>query len=345
MLNQLLQAVSISYTPQILMGTEFQKEEALLMGVASSMTKRGSMFKHGPMSELTDHSELLVKNRVDAIQLIHSMKRSMPSQIVSVCGPANSGKTVLISQLLMDPRIQQLSGDELAERTTGVIVREWCPNTFIIDSPGLDAAQAELVNKFKKSSALLGTAYVYIRVWQGTEQRDDMETALNILELSDQESPHVLIVLNRVLVNREDALGRKLDRDKLLGICVRFKSELKNLVRERNLLDPTPDDSSVWEWCRTKWHEMVERRCKNVEVVLGDLRYSRDDIQSKAPDIHDIVFDAARIADWCAQVMDPDGANTKLRQHVKDVDHSRWVADCLQLEEQTEHANQGLRGS
>jgi len=299
-----------------------------------------NMFVHGGLSDLTEYSENLLKNRIEAIKLIHVMKQAMQKHIVSICGPANSGKTTLISQLLMNPEIQQLSGYELQQRTTGVIVRELCPDTFIIDSPGLDAAQYELMKKFELSSALLGTAYVYIRLWQGPEQRDDMETVLKILELSGQESPHVLIVLNKVIANREDALGRPLERAALLGICDRFKSELRELHRQRNCVDELREDDNLWEWCRSKLQEMVERRCKNVTVVLGDLRYSRADITSKAPDIHDLIYDAAKIAEWCAMVVNPAGTHTSLHEHVRSVDYSQWAERCLDLENRAARANQ-----
>jgi hypothetical protein len=74
----------------------------------------------------------------------------------------------------MSPELEQGAGYMQECRTQGVNAHKWGQGALVIDTPGLDAAQDELVGKFR-AGACAAKAYVYIRSYQGLEQGDDVK--------------------------------------------------------------------------------------------------------------------------------------------------------------------------
>ena len=297
--------------------------EKKLLEIAEAAKRNGTpVCDEGDFADLTPASADLVKERLDAIRLIRSMKELVFCPVVAVCGPANSGKTTLVSQMLMDPAVESGAGFDVGHRTTNVIVRPWGRTAFIIDTPGLDAAQHDLMRKFSDSAPLLGKAYVYIRLWQGPENRDDVETALRILRCSPVHAPHILIVLNKVIANRVDARNRKLSKKALTKICDSMKFEIQQQwLQEGGKLS----EGMRWAQPIQSW---FTRRLRNVKIVFGELGKTSEEISREAEDIADLVFDARKVAEWCVEKMDPDRQDDSLQEACRKVDLSDWWNLC-----------------
>eukprot|EP00931_Biecheleriopsis_adriatica_P053683 TRINITY_DN31492_c0_g1_i2.p1 TRINITY_DN31492_c0_g1~~TRINITY_DN31492_c0_g1_i2.p1 ORF type:complete len:1067 (-),score=185.57 TRINITY_DN31492_c0_g1_i2:126-3326(-) len=334
-LMELLQAVGVNVMnhPKLAVMSEFKKEKLLMMQVGKSGVE--SALQSGHLSNLTDDSIKTLKDRIEAINLIHSMKQHVAGAHVSVCGPANSGKTTLISQMMMDPDIEAGAGFDLDRRTTGVFARRWGNSAFILDSPGLDAAQADLMRKFELSSSLFGKAYIYIRVWQGPEQRDDIETLTKILDSCTATSPHVLVVLNRVIQLRKDARGHEQSRKQLEENNARHLKVMKEDFYRRRQVPLQALDLP------TSVQSLLAVKFKNVKIVLGELSHTRSEIVKLAPDIADMIYDAKRIAKWCEGVVDPEGS-LGLESLVDRIGFKTWQEICDKADDERKQAAEAL---
>ena len=220
---------SLALCPAFLRNDEFDKEKRLIELVEAA--KVDGVIKwvdNGRFAGLTSSGLQEVNRRYEAIKIIHRIKETMCIPTVFVSGPANSGKTTLVSQLLMSPEVEEGAGYTQECRTRQVTAHKWGKAALIIDTPGLDAAQSELEGKFR-AGACAAQAYVYIRSFQGLEQADDVKNIVVTLDQAASRSPHVLILLNQVIEKRRQATGRHLSREELLTIQ---KTMLANIMQE-----------------------------------------------------------------------------------------------------------------
>ena len=300
---------------------EFGKEKRLIELVEAGMV--GGVLTwadNGRFAGLTCSGLQKVNRRYEAIKIIHRIKEAMCIPAVFVSGPANSGKTTLVSQLLMSAEVEEGAGYTQECRTRQVTAHKWGRAALIIDTPGMDAAQSELEGKFR-AGACAAQAYVYIRSFQGLEQKDDVKNIVVTLDQAASRSPHVLILLNFVIEKRKLARGRCLSREELLKI-------------KKNMLTNIRDEFSktvTEKFNRTRmrvFSAIFDSKFSNVQIMFADLSRTREEINSVAGDISDLVLDAHGVANWCQKVLDPKAENEHVKRAVEKVSWTKWVKEC-----------------
>lgn len=312
---------SLALCPAFLRNDEFEKEKRLIELVEAR--KVGGVLKwvdNGRFAGLTRSGLQEVNRRYEAFKIIHRIKETMCMPTVFVSGPANSGKTTLVSQLLMSPEVEEGAGYTQECRTRQVTPHKWGQAALIIDTPGLDAAQAELEGKFR-AGACAAQAYVYIRSFQGLEQVDDVKNIVVTLDQAASRSPHVLILLNQVMEKRRLATGRHLSREELLKIK---KTMFANIIEEFS-------KTVTQKFDRTRmsvFSAIFDSKFSHVQIMFADLSRTREEIDSVAGDISDLVLDARGVATWCQKVLDPKAENGHLKRAVEKVNWTKWSQEC-----------------
>ena len=308
--------------PAFLRNDEFDKEKRLIelveVGKVSGVPQ---WVATGRFVGLRSPGLQEVNRRYEAVRIIHNIKETVCIPTVFVSGPANSGKTTLVSQLLMSPELEQGAGYMQECRTQGVNAHKWGQGALVIDTPGLDAAQDELVGKFR-AGACAAKAYVYIRSYQGLEQGDDVKNIVVTLDQAASPSPHVLILLNQVIEKRRLATGEKLSKQELLTIK---KTMLANMKEE---FSRTRTKKFEGTRMGNFFSTFFNSKFTNVEIMFADLSRTREEIDSVAEDIRDLVLDARGVANWCQKVLDPKKENDHLQRAVNQVNWTNWVQQC-----------------
>ncbi|CAE7495530.1 CRYZ [Symbiodinium sp. CCMP2456] len=331
--------LTIKESPELLVATEFAKEKILLGRVEAAKREKRSVWK-GRFADLRPSALKKIDSTLDAIKIIHDSKGVASVPMVFISGPANGGKTTLVSQLLMSPEVAHGAGYNIESRTTQVQARVWGEGAFVIDTPGLDAAQKDLMRKFEAGTCT-AKAYVYIRTFQGPEQQDDLRNLLVTLDQASSQKPHILILLNQVIDRRRQADGTELSVDELMDIKHSFLSNLKDEYEKKR----------TSQYRGTKMESFLARyfsgRFSNVLVRFADLSRSREAIKSVAPDLEDHILDARGVAEWCQNVLDPKRTNSSLDRSVNDIDWTRWAMQRRAYEEEwrKEQAAQTARGA
>ena len=321
MLTVYLEESGGSILQRALTFNEFKKEEHLIQCVEARKQNGNPVWiERGRFTDLLQSGLDEVNKRYEAIKLVHEIKKVALIPIVFVSGPANSGKTTLVSQLLMCPELEQQAGFQQKERTTKVQAHKWGNGALVIDTPGLDAAQSSLVRKFE-AGACAARAYVYIRSYQGLEQQDDLKNIVVTMDQSSSSSPHVLILLNHVIEKRRLATGDVLSRDQLLTIKDQMLTNLKTEYQHAHTL--------LWaETALANLPGLFHSKFANVEICFADLSRTHEEIDTVASDIKDLVLDAQGVAAWCERVLDPKGESSNLHSAVQTVNWSQWVEKC-----------------
>jgi len=152
--------------------------------------------------ELSNQSKSDIKARVELIKGLHAIKRErLKGTLVAVCGPRDSGKTTLVSQLLQRPELEHGTGMSGGENETRTITPYPvpCVHSFaLLDTPGLTGPEIAMREKFDKAALNLASAHVCIREFQGLPTKIDLETVRKIRQCAARsQEPKILICLNR----------------------------------------------------------------------------------------------------------------------------------------------------
>jgi len=182
---------------------------------------------------------------------------------------------------------------------------------------------------------------VYIRLFSGLEQADDVKTVIKILDVADDSSPHLLIILNKMLDNRKNARGACLNKRDLEDIQKGFLDHLKNAFQSHC-------EASGMNFSSHLVQRHVAKRFQNVKVVFGEIGKGKDEIWEMLNQTNDMamksmVYDAQKVASWCTSVLVPRGRESKLAQIKKTMDENEakidyriWCHACAQHEEKLE---------
>lgn len=167
--------------------------------------------------ECTIESQRKIQERVELIEVINDIKKErLKLKVVSVCGPRDSGKTTLVSQLLHDPKLALKAGFRGGEEETkSVTVYNFqdVSNHVILDTPGLTGTNRIIRDKFSKSALNLSSTFIYIRPYEGLPTEIDVETVSTILNFAaNSEKAKILICLNSCVgILTEDAIDERWD--------------------------------------------------------------------------------------------------------------------------------------
>ena len=149
-----------------------------------------------------------------------------------------------------------------------------------------------------------------------------MKNIVVTLDQAASPSPHVLILLNQVIEKRRLATGEKLSKQELLTIK---KTMLANMKEE---FSRTRTKKFEGTRMGNFFSTFFNSKFTNVEIMFADLSRTREEIDSVAEDIRDLVLDARGVANWCQKVLDPKKENDHLQRAVNQVNWTNWVQQC-----------------
>jgi len=165
------------------------------------------------LRDYDEKSQVQILERVDVIRSIHAIKKIRASAtIITVCGPRDSGKTTLMSQLLQDPKLALSTGRRGGQQETRQVTPyklQGITGYALLDTPGLTGPEEKIRDKFVHAALNLSSVFVYIRRYDGLPTETDVETITRILQrASCSNQPKVLICLNQGLRDlTRDAIG------------------------------------------------------------------------------------------------------------------------------------------
>ena len=140
-----------------------------------------------------------IENRVDdVIDLIHEMKKNrLKRNIVAICGPRDSGKTTLISQLLRRSDLASFTGITGGEQETRHVTPCKFPgnsDNMILDTPGLTGPKTGICNKFDRAALNLASIVVYVREYQGLPTEVDVNVIEKLLKCSARSKDRKILI-------------------------------------------------------------------------------------------------------------------------------------------------------
>ena len=201
--------------------SEMELEASLIRAAADFETNKANNTltrgKFDLFDEYDHDSQQKFERRVELITVIHEIKKErQKGSVVAICGPRDSGKTTLVSQLLRKPDLALkagLKGGDEETRRVSPYSFEGIPGYVILDTPGLTGPEKMIRAKFDKAALNLSSTFVFIRRYDGLPTEVDVEVVSRILESSARtQQAQILICLNKCLQDlTEDAVGASED--------------------------------------------------------------------------------------------------------------------------------------
>ncbi|CAB9518895.1 expressed unknown protein [Seminavis robusta] len=199
--------------------SEFQLEEELLKAHDAHQKgkKTTTPTKFPTFDDYDPPSQKKIRARIAVIRKLHEVKKArMKGTVISVCGPRDSGKTTLLSQLLQKPNLALATGITGGEGETRVVTPYSFPSVpgfAVLDTPGVTGPETGIRGKFEKAALNLCSCFVYIREYAGLPTEVDVAVIQKILQNSSRSrDPKILVCLNRCVSKlTEDAAGEIFD--------------------------------------------------------------------------------------------------------------------------------------
>lgn len=300
---------------------EFRMEEALMNRVQRLQAGQRRVFAGPYHSNSTQQTEKKLQQLYEGVVLVHKMKMAAGSlTIVGIAGPQNAGKTLLISQLMMDASIAK-RGSGLNNHTLDNPPHKLTSSVLLWDSPGLSSPDPRVRVRFYLGADSVASYYIYIRPFQAV-QAEDIDTVYNLLMRSTMRSPPLLICLNKIGgLEKDGSSDEYYSADELQRTKDRFLQRLKDSIRERLR-------SEGWS---TLWGHHFESRARakwnNVEVVFSELQGAL--APADAPEelqhfLQNAAWRASDIGRWMQRKIDPEGQDSDLREQVERIDRAAW---------------------
>jgi 50S ribosome-binding GTPase len=271
---------------------------------------------------------------VSLVSYIHKMKVARArTSVVAICGPRDSGKTTLLSQLLHRPEIAvQGAGLTGGEKETQTVTPYLVPNAkgyAILDTPGLSGPDETLRNKFNVAALNLASTFVYLREYKGLPTETDVNTIQGIMQCAARsKTPSILVCLN--------CCKEKLTKNAAGEIFHLFaETEASNWLAKLQSLRPK-DSSGVLSWVDSLW----SRSC--IEVKFVELGGGKElEHEFSADDRTKGIWTASSIGKWISRNVtgsESDGDGKAFQAHLENFDYKAWqkgvrilsfVRDCI----------------
>jgi hypothetical protein len=323
--NVMLQDLLQVYTGQIpITKSEMQLEASLLVEEVSfneKWTNNTLQRTNIPMyDEYNQDSQRKFRRMVAMVSYIHKMKAMRArTSLVAICGPRDSGKTTLLSQLLHRPEIAAHgTGYTGGEAETVTVTPYQVPRVHgyaILDTPGLTGPDAKLRNKFTGAALNLASTFVYVREYMGLPTEIDVKTIQQILQCAARcKNPSILVCLNRCKEKlTEDAAG-EIFHLRAETEASKWLATLDSLRSKYSAMMPSWVNR-LWSGCR------IEVRF--VELKGGiefEAELSRDE-RTRG------IWTASSIGLWIAQNVigpDPNENGRALQDHFRSFEYPAW---------------------
>lgn len=315
---------------------EMELEQMLLFAESEFMTNldNGNLKRTGiPLfDQYEKESQECFKQRVELIRLIHGIKKERTKgQVVAICGPRDSGKTTLVSQLLHRPELALSTGLAGGQGETRQVIPYSISNVsgyILLDTPGLTGPEQGIRSKFDDAALNLSSTFVYIREYEGLPTDVDIHTLKKILECSARsQDPKILICLNRARYKlTEDAAGEifhmsaELEKKKWLARLYQLRSSVKMPTWVSQLMSRS---SIQVEFVELKGDKTLEAQLLKDDRTKG-------------------IWTASSIGEWISKSVSPQGGESnqnwvRFSAHMARFSYSNWqsgVRECRKAQQE-----------
>lgn len=322
--------------------TEMKLEAALLSAESNYNGKNNSGEQQSSnitmFHQYDKNAQKVFTNTVSLVHVIHEIKKErLKGTLVTICGPRDSGKTTLVSQLLQEPKRALdtgLGGDEQETRKvtpynlkyTGVDNKvQIIPNIVLLDTPGLTGPEAHIRSRFDAAALNLSSTFVYIRQYAGLPTMDDLDAVSKILECAARlQAPNILICLNECRYKLTRNAAGQMYRTTAMKEKKKWLDRFNQLRSKNGSLYPA-FVNMLWSKCQL-----------NVEFVELDGDKSTEIYEfGKDPRLKG-VWTCHSIGCWIAKVTAPPQGKPKeaweqFKAHLEGFDHKVWATEYQRL--------------
>ena len=305
--------------------SELKLEESLLaaaanfnINLATGKIRRTNIAMFDQYDDVSKQRFNKVINWIDAIHEIK--KERLRGTIMTVCGPRDSGKTTLVSQLLQKPALVFSTGFQGGEQETRHVIPHPISNIplhVLLDTPGLTGPEENVRDSFVTGALNLSSTFIYVREYNGLPTSVDLDVVCRILKCAARtKPPSILICLNRCKTKlTEDAAG---EIDDLTA-----KGEKKAWLKRLNELRSQGNSSF------SLWVNQLFNRC-DITVEFVELNGDKELEDTFKKDFSlDGIWTCSSIGQWLSDVTKPkDDVRSKhwsmFDDHMKNFRYRRW---------------------
>mmetsp|Transcript_9263 Transcript_9263/g.20725 ORF Transcript_9263/g.20725 Transcript_9263/m.20725 type:complete len:1085 (+) Transcript_9263:86-3340(+) len=304
---------------------QFLAEKALIKAVRDRQARSEPPFPGPYHGSATPETQMKLGKIYEVVSIIHRMKEELARlEHICISGPQDAGKTLLSSQLLMDPELANRESS-LRYHTPDTPCHKLTHSVLLMDTPGTTSIQRQVREVLTKGAGLLVTVHIHLIPFSGDGQHGDVETIAYFLVHATSSAPPVLVCLNQVRSRLLDGSGSYRSVDEMQGLLhgfqTRVRDGVRSLCRDGGMASWRGDDFNGW--FHKKWSKVKIVFCELGPLQLSDLDmpaamrvWLRDS---------DEVFNASKVGKWLQQTIDPKGENDELAAAVGKINFEEYA--------------------